>query len=278
MGGDSSKTRGKRRKSSASRLLRGSSGLEFSPRSRGRPGRSRRLRFRRALLCIVVLLSIVLAAECAVALFTSHRFALREVKVEGVSESALPLVLKHAPSPGPNLFSLPGRQIASKIQALSFVEEVDLKRRPFGTLIIRVKERRPIAYLKQKGQTVFVDGAGIAFLLQETIPGGIPELSGIEISAESIGRPISGTKATALCKGLAALTKNSTIKAKRLVVDERGWLTAHLVSGTELRLGPAQQLEEKLRVVEAVLASSGASRPAEYFDVSVLEAAVWKPR
>ncbi len=61
-------------------------------------------------------------------------------------------------------------------------------------------------------------------------------------------------------------------------MDERGWLTAHLVSGTELRLGPAQQLEEKLRVVEAVLASSGASRPAEYFDVSVLEAAVWKPR
>jgi cell division protein FtsQ len=260
------------------RLRKGTAGIEFSPRSRGRPGRSRRLRFRRLLSLIALLLFVILCAESAVALFTSHRFALREVRVEGASEFTFPVILQHAPSPGPNLFSLPARKALRRIQGLSFVKEAALKRRLPGTLIIRLKEREPIAFARQKQGTVFFDREGIAFLRPGPIPGGIVEMQGLEVSPREMGRRITGTSAEALHKGLSALAQNPQLKAKTLVVNERGWITVHLVSGTELRLGPAEELEEKMRVIEEASASLGPLRSAEYFDVSAPDAAVWKPR
>jgi len=260
-----------------SRLRRGASGIEFSPRSRGRPGRSRRLRTSRLLLLIAAVLALVLCAEAALAIFTSYRFALRKVRVEGASEFTLPLVLQQAPSPGPNLFALPGRRIADRLRALSFVEEVSLKKRPPGTLLIQLKERRPIAFFNQNGNAVFLDGSGVAFARPGPLPAGIPEVQGIEANPRALGRPIPGMKAFALREGLCALAQNTNLKVKTLVVDEHGCLAAHLVTGTQLRLGPPEELERKLLLVKAAIASLGPSRPAEYFDVSVPEAPIWKP-
>lgn len=266
-----------RKSSRSAGLRRGRAGIEISPRSRGRPGRSRRLRVRRVLWLIAAALMLTLAGEVVYAAYTSYRFTLRRVIVEGASPATRALVLQQAPAPGPNLFALSKKQLARRVQSLSFVQSVALDRRPPGTLVIQVKERRPIACLRQGEQNIFLDDAGVAFARPGPLPAGLIEMRGISLSRSAMGRPTSGTAAAALLRGLFALAQNPNLKVKLLTADGNGWLTAQLASGCELRFGPAAQLEKKCQLAEAALAALGPARPAEYLDLSAPEAPVWKP-
>ena len=262
-----------------SRLRRGTSGLEFSPARRRRPIRSRRLRLRRLLWLIALSLGLILAGEILAAAFTSPRFAIQEVQIKGIDRFSLPLLVQETPpSIGANLFSFPTRRIARRLQSLAFIAEVKVKRKPPGTLLIFVKQRRPVGWLRQPWGVVLVDETAVAFVHPGPVPEGVPELRGLALSPRAIGERISGTKAFLLRKGLCALAQNPELKVNLLAVDERGWLTAHLCSGMELRLGPAKELERKLNLARVALSQLGKAAAFEYLDLSTPEAAVWKPR
>ena len=265
------------RANTSSRLRRGASGLEVN-RPGHRPRRSRRLRFRRLLWLIVCALVIVLMAEAAFALFTSYRFNLKEVRVEGADAGSVPLILQQAPAvPGGNIFSLRTGKIARRIKALSFVETVKIKRRPPNALLVVVSERKPTAYFRQGEKIILLDRSGLAFTHPQPDLKALTKLQGLEASGNVIGRRIGGTKAAILLKGLSAFAQNPDMKVKALMIDAQGWLTAQLTSGVQLRLGPAEQLEEKLSLAQTALSRLGSLRPAEYLDLSAPEAVVWKP-
>ena len=264
------------RANASSRLRRGASGLEVN-RPGHRPGRSRRLRFRRLLWLIVFSLVMVLIAEAAFALFTSYRFNLKEVRVEGAGAGSVPLILQQAPAvPGGNIFSLRTGKIAQRIKALSFIETVKIMRRPPNALLVIVSERKPAAYFFQGEKIILLDRSGLAFTHPKPDLKALTELRGLEPSA-NVGRRVGGANAAILLKGLLAFAQNPSMSVKMLMVDAQGWLTAQLNSGVQLRLGPAEQLEEKLQLAQTALSRLGSLRPAEYLDLSAPEAVVWKP-
>jgi len=261
------------------RLRRGTSGLEFSLGRGRRPVRSRRLRLRRLLWLIALSLGVILAGEILFALFTSPRFAIQEVQIKGIDRFSLPLIVQETPPTiGANLFSFPAGRIARRLQAFSFVEEVKVKKNPPHTLLLVVRERRAVGWLRQPWGAVFVDETGLAFDHPGPVRKGVPELRGLELMPQIIGEHIRGTKAALLREGLRAFAQNPGLRVKVLAVDERGWLRAYLHSGMELRLGPARQLERKLDLARVVISNLKEAAAIEYLDLSIPEAAVWKPR
>ncbi len=227
----------------------------------------------------VFLLTLVLAAEVALALFTSPRFAIQQIRVEGAGPLSVPLITGQAAVRlGSNLFSFPTKQTARRVKAISSVGSVRIKKLPPRTLLISVTERRPVARLSLPWGSGLLDPAGLFFVRPGPAPEGLPELQGLSLSPQAVGHPLKGAKAVALRKGLAALAQNPYFKVKILAVDARGWLTAHLASGTELRLGEATQLPGKLALAQEALSRVKGTQTAEYVDVCAPEAIVWKPR
>lgn len=266
------------RKQAQARLRRSAAGVELATRKPKQARGPRRVRFARLLWLVILGLTLLLVGEIIFALFTSYRFTLTRVEVQGASAATRPLVLQQAPrTPGPNLFALRTGRLVEKLHRLSFVSSVALQRKPPGTLLIKVSERLPIAFFNGASGPIFVDHAGLAFTKPGPLPSGLVELQGLDPKQRALGRRLQGRNATSLLKGLSALLNSSKLRVKTLTVDGRGWLTVWLASGTELRLGATDQLERKLQLAELAIAG-GPSKDAEYLDLSAPEAVVWKPR
>lgn len=265
----------------SARLRRGAAGLEFRTPRPPRRFTGKRLRLRRILRMLILLLFIGLLGEAIFALYHSPRFNLIAVEIQGAGPISEKLIRAKAPAPGLNLFALSEEAIAQNIQrgkSYSFLQKVEIKRRPPGILVIRVQERRAVAYLKQPWGRALLDKAGVVFFSPNPLPKALPELQGIELEQDSLGRPLMGEKAKALQEGLAALTKSPKLKLKSLVIDDRGGLTAQLEGGVELRLGEPENLEAKVNRAEIALSGPGKQTAAEYLDISAPEAPVWKPK
>jgi len=265
----------------SARLRRGAAGLEFRSPRPPRRFTGKRLRFRRILRMLILALCIGLLGEVIYTLYHSPRFNITAVKVEGAGLVSELMIREIAPAPGFNLFALQDEEIVRKIQQkknFSFVQKIEVRRRPPGTLLIKVQERRPVAFLQQPWGRILLDSGGVAFYSPNSLPKNLPELQGLAVEQASLGHPLKGERAKALQEGLAALTKSPKLKLQFLTIDERGELTAQLVGGAELRLGEADNLEEKVRRAEIALSGPGKPEEVEYLDLSAPDAPVWKPK
>jgi cell division protein FtsQ len=272
--------RDRRRARVDAQLRRGSSGFEVNMSNRRRPGRSRspRLRVRRLLILIACCLGLVLSGEILYALFHSYRFALREVRIVGVTPAAQPLIEARVPhAPGPSIFSLRSGRIIEAVKSLSFVERVSVRRRWPNILLVDVQERRPVAFCRQPWGIIYINKHGLAFSRPGAIPTGLPEIVGLSLSRSYLGKQVKGVRATAICQALASFARNRSMKLRLLEVDARGWMTTMLASGESVRLGSEEQLELKLNNATAVLKRLRKKQKVEYVDVSAPDAIVWKP-
>lgn len=265
---------------------RGASGFEVNMSSRRRPRRSPggRLRTRRLLWLIACCLAIVLSGEIVYAIFNSYRFALKEITISGVAPAAIPLVKQQLPqAPGPSIFVLRTGRIAQRVQALPFVEEVRIRRRPFHTLAVEVRERRAAAFSRQKWGTAYLDNRGLVFTRPGEIPDGLAEVTGISFSRRNILKTITGLHGQALRKAIAGFARRPNMKLRALGIDRNGWMIATLTSGIQLKLGNENQLEMKLLQAAAILEDlTKQKKQIEYIDVAAWDekmrsGIVWKP-
>jgi cell division septal protein FtsQ len=222
-----------------------------------------------------------LVGEAVYTLYHSPRFDLVAVKVIGAGPKGELLIRKKLPVPGISLFAISRTALERALinrEELSFVRRVAVKRRLPGTLLVTVQQRRPIAYLDQPWGEALLDAGGVVFTSPDSRPRDLPELQGLEVPEQALGKVLSGDRAKALQEGLAALAKSPKLKIKVLAIDKRGWLTAYLAEGPELRLGEAKNLATKVAQVEVALTQTKAQQAAVYLDFSAPEAPVWKPK
>ena len=110
------------------------------------------------------------------------------------------------------------------------------------TVRIVVRERRPVAWIDGPAGKSVIDGAGRVLEVVETPPPGLPQLLGTKLVPPVGGTiaPVDGARVAGALTGFAA---GGTASVE---VTDHGVLL-HLVSGPEIRMGPATQIAVKVR-------------------------------
>lgn len=203
-----------------------------------------------------VLLAVVLIAVAWFALTRSQVFEIRNVEVEGNEHLSTEEVLSAAGvADGTTLLRLDAGRTAEHLQELSWVEDVRVSRSFPSTLRIVIEERVP-AVLVDTGVTFwYVDRR--ARVIAESVPttGGV--LPVVRDLPDFVAEPGYISDSTTLSNAIAVLSGiSSEISSNVRVVtapsvNETTLLT---VSGVEVLVGEAVQLEEKSLLIQDILA------------------------
>lgn len=220
-------------------------------------------------LLLWVLAGVVGVAAVAVGVALSPVLDVEEVQVRGVSADRTVAVERAAgiSAGDPILGFLPGR-VASRVEALAWVDDATVVRDLPGTVRIEVVPRVPVGWTRAGERVLVVDAESRVIEKAATPPVGIPELVGVADLA-----PLGGQiRPRSLAAAAGALGPELRLRIATVALDD-GALTAQVVFGPQLRFGPPGRMAVKARIASAVLASLGEA-PVGYVDVSVPAAPV----
>lgn len=210
--------------------------------------RRRRRVPRKAWIALVLVVALLLGWL----VFMSSALAVKSVSVLGTTAKGADAVAAAAQVPmGTPLARLDTGLIASRVHALPWVDEVEVRRGFPSQAVIAVTERTPIARTQQ-GQAV--DATGIVFA---PIAGGLKGLPTID--ATGVGVP-------AAAEVVAALPPDLRARLARLTASTRDDVELVLKSGATVVWGNAERSELKASVLTALL-----GRKAKRYDVSAPE-------
>ena len=203
-------------------------------------------------------------------------FAVQTIEVTG----ARPAVVQRVdaalqPLDGTSLLSLNAAAIDRRLSPLRDVSLISYDRAFPHTAKIVVSAERPVAVLRKGTQAWVVTERGrVLEQLDDPTASALPRIWVADASIPSTGDVLTADEAR-----LPALVLGGALSANRALFDQvrearvtEDGVVLVLRSGTEIRLGPAEELGLQLAVAQHVL---GAVEPgAAYVDVSVPERAV----
>lgn len=150
--------------------------------------------------------------------------------------------------------SLNYESIIRQIEKIAYVERVNLKMQPSGTLMIDISERQPIALLINDSEQCYVDSNGVKLPLKITKTAAVPILYGFKV------KPITDTLATKAFEKVSVFLQrlrqnpasNATISAVSWS-DENGVIALTNSSAVKLIFGKGHY-KKRLRNWEAFYA------------------------
>lgn len=214
--------------------------------------REQRMRRRRRRTLIAVLVALLIAG--AVALERSPLMALAEVEVGGVERVTADAVREAAAlTLGTSTLRLDLRAAEQRVEELAWVDTARIRRRDPLTVLITVRERRPAMNLRTPVGSALVDEDGV--VLERGSDAALPVLSlpagRLPSAGERIDEDAAAANALAVYRGLPGPLRTEVARVEGLQRDE-----AELVlrSGTTVRFGRADRVDEKARALGALLA------------------------
>lgn len=240
-----------------------------------RSARRRRRQGVVAVLRLAVVAGVVaLLAEGVAGVLYSPRFAVRTLRVQDAhfvppGEIAARLGLQ----PGDNLFRLHTGRLRAQVAAHPALAGATIYRRPPGTLVVKVVERRPAAFVRGPRGILYLDDQGHAFCGPPALAKGLCELQGV--APPAVGRRCRAPQVTT---ALAARQRLAAVglPPARIYLGGANRLAAR-AADTTLLLGEGRDLEAKAKLAKLVLARLAGMGGIEYVDLSSLEVPVWKP-
>jgi hypothetical protein len=228
----------------------------------------------RALLIGFAAIAAVLGAY--VAARGTSLFAVQQIEVTGARPSVVQRVdAALGPLQGTSLLSLDAAAIDRRLSPLRDVSLVSYDRAFPHTARIVVSAERPVAVLRKGSQAWIVTERGrVLEQLSDATSSTLPRIWLADVSLPASGEIVSAdeVRRAALLLGGALSADRALFDQIREARDVEGELTLVLRSGTEIRLGAADELPLQLAVAKHVLNAVGPG--AAYVDVSVPERAV----
>jgi cell division protein FtsQ len=221
-------------------------------------------RRRRVLLSTIGVLAVLMAGIVAAAGY-SPVLALRTVTVDG-TKMLTPEQIQAALAPlhGKPLPQISEEDVAALLQPLVQVKQVTAQARPPSTLQVHVRERVPLALVKQGDSFQLVDADGVR-LGTATDPAAVslPVIdSGQGALAKELFHAITGV--------LGALPADVLAKLSDASAESADAVELKLVDGQTIIWGNAGEKELKARVLAALLkAPADPKNPVRIYDISV---------
>ncbi|HEX3015491.1 MAG TPA: FtsQ-type POTRA domain-containing protein [Desulfobacteria bacterium] len=222
----------------------------------------------------VWIISITLLAALAVlGALRSPMFNVQQVVVEGnrlVSEQDI-LDLANV-GLGTNIFRVPTASIAQNVALHPLIKSVNVSRRLPSTLVISVTERQPVAMVPVQNGFVIVDEQGVFLQRSDTWPkNAVPIISGVKIPNNlDLGKQIQGASLQEGLKIVAGLPKQLYAQVGEVYAGNQDMLAMYTRDGLEVRLGLAEDLNQKFSVLRQFLDDKDyqAYRTGFYVDLS----------
>ena len=218
---------------------------------------SRRKRHRRRLLAKIVipLLALVLIIAGIWVLGFSSVFAVRVVQVHGISTMSESQVLQAAQVPvGVPLAQIDPSQLAARVEAIPAVESSAVHRSWPSTIVITVRERRPVFAIEQQGSYLLVDAFGVGYRVLSARP------------ANQVLVRVTAPNPTFLAEiatVVAVLPDSIRGQLNTVSAQTPSGITLRLTKGRQVFWGDDSRSADKLRVLQALL-----KHPASRYDIS----------
>ena len=198
---------------------------------------------------------LLLGAVVLAGLYWSRTGSIEEVQFRGNEYVSLEELQKQIDIPkGIKPDSLNYNAIVQQIKEIKFVEKVELKIQPGGTMVVEVSERKPIALLIDQSSQCYVDSNGVKLKLASAHVPSVPVLYGFNV--EPMTDTLSSTAFKNISRFLQELmhnpASNATISATRW--SEENGVTALTNNGGVKLIFGKKQFAKRLRNWEAFYA------------------------
>jgi cell division septal protein FtsQ len=224
---------------------------------------------------LLVALALVLTGA---GLYTGARatsaFEVREFEVRGASPATAGQARAAlAPFAGRSLLALDGAEVVRRLERIPEVASAEYDRAFPHTLVVFVREERPVAVLRRGADAWLV--AASSRVLRPVARGARPPLPRVWVPKRepvTLGRRVGDATAAGAIAAVARITAGfpARVRDVRATEDE---LTFQLGSGIELRVGDRSDLVLKLAIAARILPTLATSESGAttYLDVSVVE-------
>lgn len=189
---------------------------------------------------------------------------LEEVEVRGLRHTSAADVRRAAQVvEGEPLLLVNRGGVARRVEELPWVEDARVSFSLPGTLVVKVAERVPVAWVRAGEEVALVDRHGRVLDRRGTAPDRLPALE-VELEVPSVGRRVEGATDALRVASSVPTALRPRVKALRLAGEgpsgerggEREWQLS--VEGAEVvRLGPPTDLTRKWAALQAVLERLG---------------------
>ena len=201
-------------------------------------------RSRRAVVVALVIAPVLLLGVFAAATYTPL-FHVRHVSVRGAPGLSRSEIERLAGiDPSTNVFHVDTGALEVKLQQDPRIQTASVDRELPGTLVIRIRERTPVAAIEVGGASVAVAGDGT--LLPGSSTGGLPM---IQVPG---GVPSDSIRITA-AQAVAAMSAALRDRVRALVPATDGEITIDIAGGLSVDYGQGGDDAQKVAALDAIL-------------------------
>lgn len=204
------------------------------------------------------------------ALFNSSFFQLKYIVVQGNRHLKERDVIKLAGiSPGTNIFQADLRQGRENLLTHPLIKKATLYRRLPATVVIDITEREPVAVISDRDRLLLVDEEG--YCLEEIKEGclreKLPFLTGKGIRSGRPGEKIVDSPGQLGLNYMVALAPDLREKVAEAHVASSQNVIFYMADHYQVRFGGIEKLEEKVKLLENILAAAPKGELLEYIDL-----------
>lgn len=211
---------------------------------------------------ILLLVAVILAG-----LYWNRTGHIDHVKFKGNQYIATEILQKKIDIPkGIHPDSLNYDAIFKQLKEFKFVERVELKVQPGGTMVVDISERRPVALLIDQSKQCYVDSNGVKLAIESGHIPTVPILYGFNV--ESMGDTLQSKAFNTISKFLQNLihhpTSNATVSAIKWS-ENNGVVALSTNGGVQLIFGK-EHFKKRLRNWEAFYAQVVRHKGIDHFE------------
>lgn len=200
-------------------------------------------------------------------------FTIEQVQVRGTSNLSPQEVIQAAGiAPGTNILRLEEKRVKNNLKLHPLIADVTVERKLPRTVIINVTERKPVAVIPADKGFVFIDEESHIMMVRPVLgEAELPFLTGPVINKLSLqpGDKIEDKNVQEAVRLLCLLPAGLEGRIKEVYAARTDQMLMYTSEGIEVRLGGTDQVEDKLRKLESILAELG--RSGELWNVSYID-------
>lgn len=217
------------------------------------------------------LLLVLIILIAGVLFIKSSYFTVGSVIVEGNKYISVEDVYRIADIPESiNIFSLNTANIKTRLLHDLRVDETDVSRQFPGTIVITIKERKPMAYVASNYGFLEIDKQGVVLAVFKNLKQiNVPMITGTRLENEYVGDKIENQAVKKIVNYLSLLDEVTLNQLSEINIKPSDEIIAYTLNSIHIRLGNSERLADKAKLTNEMLRElEGKKIMVEYIDLS----------